>query len=105
MDTFIGIDLGQLTDFTAATVVCRSLAIDGAGSPERTARADFCYKFDVVGIRRYQLGTSYAAIVAHVVQRLERPELQRARLAVDATGVGVGVLEMFRGALRRRHGL
>lgn len=102
MDTFIGLDLGQLVDYTAAVVVRRSLAIDpGTGHPERDSRGRLHYRFDVSAIRRYPLGTSYTDIVRHVVGQLGRPELgRRPRLVIDGTGVGVAVVEMFRSALK-----
>lgn len=101
MDTFIGLDLGQLTDFTAAVPVRRSLAIGEGGRPERDSRGRLLYRFDVAAIRRYPLGTSYTSIIAHVVEQLKRPDFgRRPRLVIDGTGVGVAVVEMFRTALR-----
>jgi hypothetical protein len=101
MDTFIGLDLGQLKDHTAAAVVRRSLAIDDRGFPGRDSRGRLLYRFDVSAIRRYPLGTSYTSIVDHVVAQVRRPEMgRRPRLVVDGTGVGVAVVEMFRSALK-----
>lgn len=102
MDTLIGLDLGQLVDFTAAAVIRRSLAIDPRGGlPERDHRGRPCYRFDVAALKRYPLGTSYTSVVAHVVEQLRRPEMgRRPRLVIDGTGVGVAVVEMFRRALR-----
>lgn len=101
MDTFIGLDLGQLTDYTAAVPVRRSLSIGGDGRPERDSRGRYHYRFDVAAIRRYPLGTSYTSIIAHVVEQIRRPEFgRRPRLVIDGTGVGVAVVEMFRSALR-----
>lgn len=101
MDTFIGVDLGQLVDYSAAAVVRRSMGIDPGGRPERDSLGRLQYRFDVAAIKRYQLGTSYTSIVAHVVEQLRRPELgRRPRLVIDGTGVGVAVVEMFRSALK-----
>jgi hypothetical protein len=101
MDTFIGLDLGQLTDYTAAVPIRRSLAIGPTGLPDRDSRGRLAYRFDVAAIRRYPLGTSYTSIIAHVVEQLKRPDFGgRPRLVVDGTGVGVAVVEMFRAALR-----
>jgi hypothetical protein len=59
------------------------------------------HRFEVVALRRYQLGTPYTDIVPHVVGQLRRFELQPSpRLVVDATGVGCPIVEMFRTALR-----
>jgi hypothetical protein len=101
MDTFLGLDLGQLTDYTAAVPVRRSLAIGPGGRPERDSAGRLLYRFDVAAIRRYPLGTSYTSIIAHVVDQLGRPEFgRRPRLVIDGTGVGVAVVEMFRSALK-----
>ena len=101
MDTFVGLDLGKLTDYTAAAVIRRSLAIDvKTGFPERSSLGRPCYRFDIAAIRRYPLGTSYTSIVAHIVAQLQRPELgPSVRLVIDGTGCGVAVCEMFRRAL------
>jgi hypothetical protein len=106
MDIWVGLDLGQLTDFTAAAVIRRSVLIDPATRlPERrsrTAGGGFLYRFDAQAIKRYQLGTPYTTIVSHVVEQLRRPELgPKPRLVIDGSGVGVAVVEMFRTALKR----
>lgn len=101
MDTWIGLDLGQLVDPSAAVVLRRTFAIDAGGRIERTVRGHPLYRFDVAAIRRYPLGTSYPAIIQHVVRQLRRPEFGRhPRLVIDGTGVGVAVVDMFRRALR-----
>ncbi len=101
MDTFVGLDLGKLKDYTAAAIIRRSLAVNSAtGFPERSSLGRPCYRFDVAAIRRYALGTSYTAIVAHIVAQLRRPELgPSVKLVIDGTGCGVAVCEMFRRAL------
>jgi hypothetical protein len=101
MDTFIGVDLGQLCDPTAAALIRRSMAIGPDGACVKDSRGRRLYRFDVGAIRRYPLGTPYTAIVAHVVGQLNRPEVgPRPRLVIDATGVGAAVVEMFRSALK-----
>jgi hypothetical protein len=101
-DVWIGLDLGQLTDFSAAAVLRRTLAIDPVtGRVERRRTGHPHFRFDAMAIRRYPLGTPYVSIVAHIVDQLQRPELApRPRLVVDSTGVGIAVMEMFRDALR-----
>jgi hypothetical protein len=101
MDTFVGCDLGQLVDFTAAVVVRRSLSIGGTGRIERDSQGRPHYRFDLSAIRRYPLGTTYTSIIAHLAEQLKRPELgPRPKLVLDGTGVGVAVVEMFRSALK-----
>lgn len=79
--TTVGLDLGQARDYTALVVNERTI-VDGV-SHHATRH-----------IERMALGTSYPAIVDHVtnlVGRIERPK----QLAIDATGVGRPVVEMF----------
>jgi hypothetical protein len=103
-DFWIGLDLGQLTDPTAASVVRRSLAIGANGWPVRNTAGFPFYRFDVLAIKRYQLGTPYISIVSHITDQLRRPEIssRQPRLVIDATGVGNPVVEMFRSALKTR---
>jgi hypothetical protein len=102
-DIWIGLDLGKLTDPTAAAVIRRSLGIKANGRLEKTSRGDSLYRFDVMAIRRYPLRTPYTGIVEHIVHQSQRHELQpRPRLVIDATGVGNPVVEMFRSAHREQ---
>jgi hypothetical protein len=100
-DYFVGCDLGKLTDPTALTVMCRSLAVDAStGLPEKTSRGDYVYRWECRALKRYKLGTPYLSIVADVLRICDRPELRpRPRLVLDSSGVGVAVLEMFARAL------
>ncbi len=102
MDHFVGCDLGKLTDPTALSVMSRSLSINPeSGLPEKTSRGDYAYRWECRAIKRYRLGTTYMAIVGDVLRVCSRLELQpRPRLVLDATGVGVAVVEMFTSALR-----
>jgi hypothetical protein len=100
-DAFVGLDLGQLTDPTSLCVVARSLAIDDkTGLPLRNSRTFPLYRFDIMALRRFQLGIAYSSIVCHVVEVLLRPELgMHPRLVLDASGVGNPIVEQFRTAL------
>jgi hypothetical protein len=100
-DYFVGVDLGKLTDPTALTVMCRSLAINAvSGLPEKSSRGDYLNRWECRALKRYRLGTPYLSIVADVLRICNRPELRpRPRLVLDATGVGVAVVEMFTRAL------
>lgn len=49
-------------------------------------------------LQRWALGTPYHAVVEDVCALMRTPELSEALLAVDATGVGRGVMDMFREA-------
>lgn len=81
---FIGLDLGQAKDYTALAILERH----GEGQ-EAIFHARHLY--------RYPLGTSYPAIVANVSEMLRRPELgARPTLAIDRTGCGAAVGDMFK---------
>ncbi len=87
---FMGLDLGQAQDYTALAI----LEHHNAGGGERTY---LCRH-----LQRWALKTSYPAIVADVSRIVGSPELKggqaQATLAVDATGVGAPVIDMFRAA-------
>ena len=76
---FTGLDLGQLSDFSALVVVERAHAT----------------RLEVQHIVRWHLGTSYPQIVSDVKQLFSRPPLQGSPLIVDGTGVGVAVVDLF----------
>jgi hypothetical protein len=82
---WVGLDLGQARDF-AALAILRSTH----SSPI----------LDLPFLSRFPLKTPYPAIVAQVAALLRRPELRGSVLAVDATGVGRAVVDLFRDALR-----
>jgi hypothetical protein len=80
---FVGLDLGQKRDFSAVAVV------------EREEYG--CLR--VRHLERMALGTPYTRVVSRVGEILRHPALAaRSRLVVDATGVGVPVVELLRGA-------
>jgi hypothetical protein len=58
------------------------------------------YRYDILALKRFPLGTPYAAIVEHVSEVMLRPELGTyPKLVIDATGVGRPIEEQFRTAL------
>jgi hypothetical protein len=80
-----GLDLGQLQDYTALVLGKQTKDADGE-------------RFDVVSLHRFELGTSYVAIVAKVKEWLTKPPWNTAPLIADQTGVGRAVIDMFREA-------
>lgn len=84
----IGLDLGQLQDYSALAIVEKL---------EQTARDDPACKervYHVRHIERFRLGTLYRDIVAQVGEEmLLLPG--RSQLVVDATGVGQGVIDLL----------
>jgi hypothetical protein len=97
----IGLDLGQTRDFTALAVLEKSPLFDPKGYLVRDPDGRLLDVYDCVHLGRYPLGTPYPAIVADVAALARRSELKPARgdslaLAIDQTGVGGAVVDLFR---------
>src|SRR5688500_8230145 len=71
-----GLDLGQAQDYTAFAVL------------ERTQVGEAPARYQVRHLERWPLRTPYTQIAADVAERMQRPPLGQARLALDLTGVG-----------------
>lgn len=117
MGFYAGLDLGQQQDYTALTVIEKRRIIppDVASTLphdlDRSISRDKYYdrygvnRYVVRHIQRWPLGTAYPDIVADVREMLERPEVQGdtwPTLALDRTGVGAGISDMFMYARMRR---
>ena len=87
---FSGLDLGQAQDYSAMAVVERIAEPD----PERKGK--FVYRFDVRHLHRWALGTPYPQVVADVGRWFAGAPLKGTQLAVDQTGVGRAVVDLFR---------
>jgi hypothetical protein len=82
----MGLDLGQRQDHSALAVL------------ERLEDGEY-RRYECRHLHRFPLGMPYPRIVDAVETILLRPPLVRqCRLAIDATGVGVAVCDMFREA-------
>ena len=88
---FIGLDLGQSQDFSAMAIL------------ERHGTSKHDYVFHCRHLHRWKLRTSYPAIVAESVAIANDPKLRspnrKPLLAVDATGVGAPVIDLFKKAM------
>lgn len=90
--TFVGLDLGQVSDSSALAVVNRLTT----GDDEPIFQATY--------LHRWPLSTPYPKIVEGVTKMLDgdsfkhKPLRQQPVLAVDATGVGQPVCDMFKAA-------
>ena len=83
-----GLDLGQSRDYSALCVLEK---LPGPTPNEPTLHCRH--------LHRWPLGTAYPTIVADVAERLRDPALAdagRPDLAIDATGVGRAVVDLFR---------
>jgi hypothetical protein len=91
---FVGLDLGQASDFTALAVLERSAGgSKGAAAQRRPVYA-------LRHLRRFPLGTPYAEVVQEVRELLRTPPLPGAVLVVDQTGVGQAVVTYLAEELR-----
>jgi hypothetical protein len=96
-DLFGGLDLGQASDFSALAILRREPLPEDAG---RDHRGGTLYRYSCVHLHRYELGTSYPSIVSSMVDLFGRPELhpeghRAPRLAIDSTGAGRPVVDLF----------
>ena len=81
-----GLDVGQMSDPSALTVLERDLWMRGSTVKSR---------YDARWLERFPLQTPYPELARLVRERLERLG-ERAILVVDVTGVGRGVVDLFR---------
>lgn len=90
----IGQDLGQAADYTATSAVeitTNQVDVDNKGTPI------FDTYFDVRHLERFELNTSYPAIVTKTVKMLNTPQLAgNYHFVPDATGVGRPVVDLYR---------
>jgi hypothetical protein len=92
---FIGLDLGQAKDFSALAIIESVRAVTGGGDKSEITNLNCTH------LQRWQLRTSYPAIVADVVKMInglkpyQSPD-NKPVLAVDATGCGAPVVDLFK---------
>jgi hypothetical protein len=102
---YIGLDLGQAKDFSALAVIeCTRTVkseynLPGWGDQIKTTSE--VEQLHCIHLQRWQLRTSYPAIVADVVEMINNLEPERTKdgkpvLAIDATGVGAPVVDLFK---------
>jgi hypothetical protein len=78
---YLGLDLGQARDPSAIALVERY------GNPAL---------YSILQVKRFPLGTRYPEIVSRVAWGLQNERIQPNRLAIDFTGVGRAVADLFR---------
>jgi hypothetical protein len=92
----LGVDLGQQRDYTAMVGLQRGEGPSGRGAGYIPAT------WEAVHIERVPLGTTYHAVAAHVTEVAAMMQAHGPVIvAVDATGVGVAVVEIMRLAVPR----
>ena len=123
MSRVVSVDLGQQADYTAVTIVeCLERLnpdFDGVEAEVSRRRWRAGYRgippydvpqylpplYNVTYLRRFDLGTPYPEIVAQVKGLMDSPKLhdRPLALALDATGVGVPVRDIFKQELPDAH--
>jgi hypothetical protein len=93
---FCGLDLGQVSDYSALVVL------------ERRGNTPKDYTFDCKYLKRWELRTPYPKIVDDTVKIVNNPQLtQNVRdptfLAIDSTGCGMPIADLFRRAPMKAH--
>lgn len=84
-DYYLGLDLGQARDYTAAAI------IDLENTKPEEPQVLRCRY-----LKRFPLGTPYPEIVEEVTRLVEDPRFKgQVSVAVDATGVGAPVVDLF----------
>ena len=89
---YSGLDLGQATDYTALAVAERT------SQPNPSKPREEVYSFAVRHLHRWPLGTPYPRVVADVKVLFADPPLKGTVLAIDRTGVGRAVSDLFSAA-------
>jgi Terminase RNaseH-like domain len=111
----VGVDLGQANDPTAIAVLEKTIAppetalFSPVGDRPGNRLVEGSLVYDLVYLKRPELGTPYDVIAKRVIDlccELEPTgafgELGQLALVVDGTGVGRGVVDMLRAELQRR---
>jgi hypothetical protein len=109
IDYYVGLDLGQVQDFTALAIVEKRLGnkeFDASGHYINVWLPNEEMTYSVVYLERFELRTPYPRIVENVASRVRAlPRYTRGTvdgdpstvfLAVDATGVGRPVVDLLR---------
>jgi hypothetical protein len=89
---YLGLDLGQTRDFTALAVLQQSR------HPHPNNPDQVVHHYAIRYMKRWPLQTPYPSIVASVAELVRTPPLDNPTVAIDQTGVGRAVVDMFRKA-------
>jgi hypothetical protein len=98
---YVGVDLGQASDYTAIAVAER---VEDLGAKETVKGGDE-YQLHIRHLERFR-DVRYPEVSERVKRLLLAPPLQKnSKLVVDATGVGAAVVDMLRGSAGGSAGL
>ncbi|HUQ91419.1 MAG TPA: terminase family protein [Bryobacteraceae bacterium] len=95
-DFYVGLDLGQRMDYAAISIIERTLVM----FPEKdysTYQHKWEFQYRLRYLERLPLGTTYLDIIRHVRDLCQHPAFEdRCTVVVDASGVGLPIVEMLR---------
>ncbi len=93
-DFFIGVDIGQASDFSAVAIFERIEELTGKADKGRwTTRV----RYELPHLERPPLGTPYPVIIQRLKDLIARlPAHKRLRVVVDQTGCGRPVIDLMR---------
>jgi hypothetical protein len=92
---YSGLDLGKAKDFCALAVTLRE--------PNPVPKPKRPFRYKVVHLQTWELGTSYVDIATDVAKLFARAPLTGSNLVPDVTGVGTAVYDLLRSrSLRAR---
>ncbi len=100
MDYWIGCDMGSHVDYSALSVLERSMMINAlTGHPARNTRGDLLYRWRLRGLYRWPLRTAYPVVARGIAAIAALPQFRSPpRVVCDNTGVGIAVTEQGRTA-------
>lgn len=98
-----GLDLGQARDYSALAVVERVERFEGPSGESTFEPGPYVVdEWHVRHLQRWELGTPYPSVVEQVGELLQADrELAEAHVAIDGTGVGRAVVDLFTDAYRQ----
>lgn len=96
----VGVDLGKSMDSTAIGIVHHTITGTDDWNVDHTRevwRERELQRFDLVHLQRLPLGMNYVAQAQKIGEIMQREPLksQKAKLVVDQSGVGVGVVDLM----------
>lgn len=96
----VGVDLGKSVDSTAIGIMHHTIKGTGTGKADHTTktwRQDSVQRFDLLHLQRLPLGMNYVAQAHAIGELMQREPLKsaKAKLVIDQSGVGAGVVDLM----------
>lgn len=96
----VGVDLGKSVDSTAIGIIYHTIKGTGTGKADQTTKTwqqDAVQRFDLLHLQRLPLGMNYVAQAHAIGELMQREPLKsaKAKLVIDQSGVGAGVVDLM----------